>query len=517
MIEQIRFLAPTEWTANSLEEILGRNLEVGQRSTLEVAHLDTFDWRIFRAGAALTLETEGSRRTLHWHPDDSAACHVLPVEGELRGAADLPDGFLKSTLEPILDIRALMSVGARQVARRHMRIVDEGGNTVLHLDLERSTVVDRSGTPMGEPTTSVRAIAGTGHESVYEEVVEQLRSAGASVAPTDHELARAAAAIGRAPGDYNSKINIALEPDESTRKALRAIFAQLLATLRANVEGVLADTDTEFLHDLRVATRRARAALSETQGVLDRDATAALRKELKWLGQVTNPCRDLDVYLLELDDFRKQLGSAASDLDPLQRMLERDRRDALRGVQRALRSARFSRLVDEWHDLVSSTPESAQEPPDSARSVHEVAGKRISEAYRKIVERGVKLGDDPPPEMLHRLRIDGKKLRYLLEFFASVYDAKIIGRLVKELKQLQDILGGYNDMTVQQARLFEFANELMASSDAKAETLLAMGRLAAAMTQRQEELYRGFADAFAAFASPRSRRRYESLFSDSGG
>jgi CHAD domain-containing protein len=303
-----------------------------------------------------------------------------------------------------------------------------------------------------------------------------------------------------------------LDPDQRADTALRAILARLLATLRANVDGVLADLDPEYLHDLRVATRRARSALAQLKGVLDESRAAALRAELKWLGNATNPCRDLDVYLLEMGDFRRQLGDSAGDLDPLQRLLERDRRRALGKVRRALRSARFSRLIDSWEELASSPSGSGPGPPNAARPIVDVSGERIIKAYRRMVARGSNLSDGPSPEILHRIRIDGKKLRYLLEFFASLHDPKTITTLVRELKQLQDILGGFNDMTVQQARLVAFAEELMASEETRAETLLAMGRLEAAMGRRQDELYRGFAKAFAAFASPNSQQRYESLF-----
>jgi CHAD domain-containing protein len=507
-----RLLPPTDWTVTSLEVILDRSLEVGPHRTVEVTHLDTLDWRVFRAGATLSLETEGSLRTLNWDPEDQASSHALPVDREVRFAADLPEGFLKSTLEPILDVRALLTMGTRQVARRQLRVVDGEGSVLARLDLERSTVVDGSGAPVGKPTTVVRVVGVPEHESVFIELVERLRSAGACEVPADHELTAAAAGMGRTPGDYSSKLSIALDPDQRADSALRAILAQLLETVRANVDGVLADLDTEFLHDLRVATRRARAALAQTKGVLDRDATAALRKDLKWLGRVTNPCRDLDVSLLEMDGFREQLESAASHLDPLQQMLERDRREALGEVCRALRSARFPRLIDSWNALVYPPLASGTEPPDAARPIADVAGERILKAYRRMVERGSKLGEDPSPEVLHQLRIDGKKLRYLLEFFAGLYQPQTVKRLVKELKQLQDILGGFNDMTMQQAWLVRCADELQGSGDARAETLIEMERLAAAMTQRQEELYRGFAGAFAKFASPRSQERYRSLF-----
>jgi CHAD domain-containing protein len=507
-----RLLLPTDWTAASLEDILGKTLEVGPRSTVDVTHLDTFDWRVFRAGATLSLENKGSRRTLHWIPDDLDSSHVFPVDRDARFAGDLPDGFLKSRLGPILDVRALVPMGRRRVARRQLRVVDEGGNAIVRLVLERSTVVDDSGVPAGEPITIVRVVGGDGYESVFDEVVERLRSAGATAVPVGHELAEAAAAMGRTPGDYSSKLRLSLEPDQRADAALQAILADLLATMRSNVDGVLADIDTEFLHDLRVATRRARSALAQVKGVLDENATAALGSELEWLGDVTNPCRDLDVHLLEMDGYCRRLGSGAGDLGPIQRVFERDRRDALGKVCRALRSARFSRLIDSWEDLALSPPDSGQEPPNAARPVVDVAGERILKAHRRMIKHGSRLDDAPSPEALHRLRIDGKKLRYLLEFFASLYDTKAIGRLVKELKKLQDLLGGFNDMTVQQARLVEFAEELMASEEARAETLVAMERLAAAMARRREKLYHGVAKAFASFASLKSQQRYESLF-----
>ncbi len=509
---QSQLLAPADWTAASLEGVLDKPLEVGPPSTVEVTHIDTFDWRVLRAGALLSLEIDGGRRALHWGPSSPDPSYVLPVDREVRFVGDLPDGFLKEKLEPIVEVRALQAVGVRRAVRWPLRVVDALGNALTQLTFEQSTILDGSGRPVGEPITVLRVVGRAGHEAAFDGVVERLRSGGASACPAGHELAAAAAARGRTPGDYSSKPTLDLAPDQRADGALRAVLAHLLATLRANVEGVLQDIDTEFLHDLRVATRRTRSALAQVKGVLGEDETTAFAQELRWLGSVTNPCRDLDVYLLEMDGFRRRLGSAAGDLEPLARMLGRDRRAALRRVRRALRSARFARLLDTWDHLVSSPPDSGTEPPNAARPIADVAGERIFKAYRRMFKRGSKLGDDPPPRSLHRLRIDGKKLRYLLEFFASLYDPKAVNRLVKELKQLQDILGGFNDMSVQQARLLEFAHELMGSGEARAETMIAMGRLAAAMARRQEELHDGFAGAFAAFSSARSQRRYRSLF-----
>jgi CHAD domain-containing protein len=142
----------------------------------------------------------------------------------------------------------------------------------------------------------------------------------------------------------------------------------------------------------------------------------------------------------------------------------------------------------------------------------DTASARIIKAYRRMVKRGRGLGDDPPAEALHRLRIDAKKLRYLLEFFRSLYPEKKIDRLVKELKGFQDILGGFNDMEVQQRRLHRFGHALSSSGDDRTETLLAMGRLAAVLEERQEGYRHSFNAAFDRFAAPKSQRRYAALF-----
>ena len=129
-------------------------------------------------------------------------------------------------------------------------------------------------------------------------------------------------------------------------------------------------------------------------------------------------------------------------------------------------------------------------------------------------KRGDELGEIPPAEALHRLRIDAKKLRYLLEFFRSLYHGEGIELLVQDLKKFQDTLGGINDLQVQRERLREFARDLAAEGEVDA--VLAMGRLMSALGQRQDELRHAFARAFCEFAGSDNRDRYASLFGSAG-
>jgi CHAD domain-containing protein len=185
-------------------------------------------------------------------------------------------------------------------------------------------------------------------------------------------------------------------------------------------------------------------------------------------------------------------------------------------VCRALRSARFRGLIDGWREFLLSDTSGEETPRGADRPIFELAGARILKAFRRVVKRGSGLGDEPTARQLHRVRIDAKKLRYLLEFFADLYQKKDVSRLVKQLKELQDILGGCNDMEVQKARLTSFADQLMTAGGARPETIFAIGRLADLMAARQDAYRRDFASKFDAFADRDSRKLYRNLFAGGG-
>lgn len=507
-------LAADDWSFTLLGNRLGDRLEIEPKSTLRVTYLDTFDWRLFNRGCRLTCERQSGRTTLHWSSPSRPHPYVLPVDRDIQFACDLPDGFLRSELVEVSDARALLPFGAARVSRQPARVLDSRGNTVARLVVEESTPLDHSNRDAGKPfrTVTVQPI-GTVRRA-HDRVKKLLHESGATDPPRIDIAAAAAEIRGRRPGDYSSKPQIALRPDQRSDEVLRAILESLRTTVAANVDGVIDDTDVEFLHDLRVACRRARSALSQIKGVLPRPDSENLAGELGWLGEATGACRDLDVYLLEMDGYRRQLETAAHEIDDFEKLLRRERAKALRRVRSALRSKRFHRLMEVW-SLLSEADGEVSDAPKAARPIGDIAGKKILKAYRKMVKRGARLSDPPPAEDLHRLRIDAKKLRYLLEFFGGLYSKKTLTRLVKELKQFQDILGGSNDMAVQQRHLAAFAETLMAEGSTRAGTVFAMGRLADTMVERQAEYANTFAERFQVFSGEASRRIYRKTFGGS--
>jgi CHAD domain-containing protein len=296
------------------------------------------------------------------------------------------------------------------------------------------------------------------------------------------------------------------------RAALQAVLLQLLDTLEANVPGTIRDVDTEFLHDLRVAVRRTRSALKLAGDVLPASLPARFRPEFKWLGDLTTPTRDLDVYLLSYDEMTTALVSAApADLEPFHTHLARRRVIEQRALARGLRSARFSRLACDWRAALSGLTVSR-----GGERTADLAARRLRRAHRRVLREGRAIGADSPAEQLHDLRKRCKELRYLLEIFASVFDPQAYQRALKDLKGLQDCLGEFQDRQVQQQEIREFADQMIADRKVPATALLAMGELAGGIGHAQRRARAEFTGRFGEFASPASERRFQDLIASAG-
>ena len=129
----------------------------------------------------------------------------------------------------------------------------------------------------------------------------------------------------------------------------------------------------------------------------------------------------------------------------------------------------------------------------------------------RVLRLGGAIGPASPPADLHELRKRCKELRYLLEVFASLYDPALHWRAVNELKALQDCLGEFQDTEVQQDELRGFAARMVADRAAPAQTILAMGEIAAGLAVRQRAARSEFAGRFAGFSSPRGQARIAAL------
>jgi CHAD domain-containing protein len=192
------------------------------------------------------------------------------------------------------------------------------------------------------------------------------------------------------------------------------------------------------------------------------DRVNTIKTELRWLAREFGPARDLDTLLIEvLKPLRKQHANE-SGLVSISKMFGRERLKSYRRAQEAFQSARFRLLVLDTAEWVEAGPWSnSQDPVMRARREMPIdirAAEQLSRRRKKIMRRGAKIGD-LSPEQLHRLRIQVKKARYAAEFFSSVYQGKKATKrckeILKSLTQLQNCLGGINDIVTRKALFAE--------------------------------------------------------------
>lgn len=503
-----------EGDSEEVVQALAARLRIATSPTTaaEVAYYDTFDWRLWRAGGTLAAAPGDGDVHLAWRSESGDRHLLLP--GLPAFACDLPAGPFRDALEPVTEMRRLLPLVRLKRRSSPIRVLDERGKTVARLWLDEATARRPRGRAKGRPLPRLlRTEAIKGYPEAWDEVVRTLTRDLGLEAAGEGELEAALAAVGRQPGDTSSKLEVSLDPELRADAAAKAVHSHLLSTLLANEEGTRKDLDSEFLHDFRVAVRRTRAALSQIKGVFPARDVERFRRGFSWLGKITGPTRDLDVYLLKIPGYRDSLPSdIQSHLDPLAAFLAgRQRREQGR-LAEALASERYRRLIATWRRFLGAPVPGRSTLPNARRPVLEVASERIRHVYRRCLKRGSAIHPGTPAKALHRLRIDCKRLRYLMEFFRGLYEPREIGRLIKDLKKLQDCLGDFNDLEVQSEALTRFAREMVDEGLAPADTLLAMGRLVAHLDDRQAAERQRFEKRFRKFSRVRNRARAERLF-----
>ncbi|MBA3328556.1 MAG: CHAD domain-containing protein [Solirubrobacterales bacterium] len=509
----VDLLLPDGVAATAIAAILGERLDVepGPARTVERTYLESFDGRLHDAGLALTgVDGRLVLVDAATHAERAVAEHMPRDEPLLL--AHLEAGALRDTLAPVLEMRAVTPVARVRSRLRTLNVLDEERKTVARVRVEEPTVL-LGARKRGALRGRVHLLGVRGYDRALERVRDVLvDELGAEEAPRPVQD-DAIAASGGTPGGISSKLGVAPTRDQRADEAAALVLRRLLDVVDANLPGTLADVDTEFLHDLRVAIRRTRALQRELPGVFEPRALRRFRDRFRDLQQLTGPTRDLDVHLLDFEELASVIpADVAPDLQPVRTLLEQRRAAEQRAMVRALRSARSRRLLDNWGELVDGLPETDEAPrPDAGRPIADVASTRIRKVYKRMVRMGRAIDDASPSEDLHDLRKKGKELRYLLEFFSALYPDEVVKPLVKSLKALQDVLGRHQDREVQAHMLRRIADDV-AALDRGAAALMAMGLLAERLGAEQMRARAQFAESFATFAAKDQRALVKETF-----
>ena len=316
---------------------------------------------------------------------------------------------------------------------------------------------------------------------------------------------------------YTSKLKFHLDPEMRADEAAKIILRFLCGVMRHNEDGIREDSDVEYLHDYRVAVRRTRSALGQIRIVFPAETTLRYKEDFALVGRWTNDLRDMDVYLSAEKSYRAMLpGALQDDIDPLFELLRQKRSEAHKKVVEGLDSDSYAALISEWEAFLSESPVDDPTAPNAVLPIVDLARARIYKRYRRVVRTGRRLLEGATDDELHALRVECKKLRYLMEFFASLFPRKKIKYLIKQLKRLQRNLGNFNDYRIQQAYLFGIANDWLRNDSESGQALLAIGSLIGTLEVEKARERAAFDRTFIDFASPANKSLFQELFKGKG-
>jgi triphosphatase len=442
-------------------------LVVAPESTMEITdtYYDTDDWRFYRAGYALRVRNTDSEV-------EATMKSLTPAEGSLRRRREISEPLEDD--RPATLKKASGSVGGRYralVGEREMRplftletrrqgftLLREGSNG-NQKDVRIGEIsLDSSDIPLGEEKarlTRVEVEAALDKDptpdlySFVEEMQSALKLAPASI--SKYETGLYASGLNPEGGSEFGPTRI--DPSMSLGEVAFAVLRRQFAEMQDHEPGTRLGEDPEELHDMRVPTRRMRAAMKVFQGALPERASW-LREELRWVAHALGDVRDLDVQIGRFQAWKREAGEESSGfLDRILTITHKRREEARKNMLEILDSVRYERLLSSFAEMLRLGPvpelelaqangnDLADEPVTAA------APALISRRYRKWRKAAKRLDETSSPEAFHDVRKKGKRLRYTLEFVSEVY-GEPVQQLVKPLKALQDDLGDHQDAIV---------------------------------------------------------------------
>ena len=238
--------------------------------------------------------------------------------------------------------------------------------------------------------------------------------------------------------------------DDTFAEAGRKVFLAQFATMLWHEAGTRTGDDIESLHDMRVATRRMRAAVDVFTTVFRKKIIKSYLSELRHLGRLLGKVRDLDVFNEKAACYLNSLpDDSRNGLDPLLSMWQTQLSEARTELVAYFDSRAYQEFKLSFNYFVQTQGYAVQRTTGATpfpNRVCEVVPCIIYTRLAKVRAYSPVINSASIPQ-LHALRIEFKKLRYAMEYFSEVLGSE--SRLVIDLvKKLQDHLGDLHDSDV---------------------------------------------------------------------
>ncbi|HET7497999.1 MAG TPA: CHAD domain-containing protein [Candidatus Eisenbacteria bacterium] len=526
MIErEIKFRLPEGVGADRVRQAVesaGFRLTPGLSLAHEDRYLDTDDWALYRAGIALRLRAGARGVRLEAKTIRSTSDKALvrtewsqeAPEGEPPWAM-LATGHVAALLQPLHGLHVLERLRVRARLRNDRECFGwlRGDTPLGSLTVDHVNAMNGSDTaPVAFDEVEIELLeeepalerlrespeeraARPNPDAALDEARRAVESALGVEANVASKLATALAAAGERAPERDERA-YAIHPADRLTDVAHKTFAKQFERMIWNEPGTRLGIDPEYLHDMRVATRRLRTAMDLFETAIPDHPRRAFADDLRWVGRGLGRVRDRDVALQHV----AELAADAPDLEiPAWRIfrhsleLERSRM-RVRLIER-LDSERYAALVERARAWIAAPAPAGEEVPAGGSPAYTVAPRLIAErmgALAAAYDEAERLVDQPS---LHAFRIAAKRARYAHEYFGDTGGPRS-SRRAKRLAGLQDFLGEHQDAVMLLRRLRKYAKSVPARDrELTLSVGSAMGHLERAARMRRGDLRRAWSEA----------------------
>ena len=484
--------------------------------------LDSFDWGLYNSGYIAMRLT--NNRISFWKQNDlldpelsqsidnvsakSKFCwdFFASENTETEAAAE----NIKKILKKALKLRALSPVYKGILKTQQFNLQDDEGKILVFCQLISIHAEDSPRIPV---MRQARLIPVTGYENEHNKAIELIESLGGFI-PTFTPLDSLMSALGITPQPYTIKPNFPIPAAMPARQAISSIISIMLEKQRITEPGIIKDIDTEFLHHFRVALRMVRAAVAQLKIAFPEQDVIMLKERFGTLARNTNLLRDLDVFILEKVHYMSLLPESLRDgLLPMFNDFEKKRGVEVKRVAKWLSGRAYKQEMNKLQALFVNGY-TAVETEWSQKPSIELAVKKIQKRYKVIQEAASIISLDTPDDDIHRIRIDCKKLRYLLYFFGGLFDKKQVKIAALHLKSLQDRLGTFNDLSVQGKFLEQYLYDIEHKASKDILLIASLGGLISTLYALQIHERERCIKELAVFSNEQNQQLFKNTFVD---
>lgn len=436
-----------------------KTLQRGKATTraLRSVYFDTPDRRLSDARIALRVRSIGHQRIQTVKTAGTSLGGGASDRGEWESeiTGDTPDqaALLATDLADLFTddvVAALQPAMATEVKRTAMTIDLDGAE--IEIAFDQGEIV--AGTAR-EPISEVELELKSGSRQILYELALRLHAAAPMRIGHVNKAERGFRLLRDEPLRPSKWTGSTVSHGLSAAAAFQSIARGCIDHLAINEDCLLSTGNAEAVHQIRVALRRLRSAMSLFGALIAGPETDALKDDLRWLLKQLGPARDTDVFLSEIIEPVVAVFSGEPALTALHHAFAEEKAAHYQTAYAALNAPRFTALLLElgrWIEGGAWLAATSDEASPLSQPIESLAAALLERRDRKLAKAGKKLAKLPPADR-HAVRILGKKLRYALEFFAPLYSDKRSRKALETLAELQDRLGVLNDIAVAEQRL----------------------------------------------------------------